>query len=349
MALSHKAWLILAILTILLVLCLWLSFSIGALAIPASDVLGMLAQALGFTPTTAYTEGQVAVIAEIRAPRVVLGCLVGAGLAITGATIQGLFRNPLADPGLIGVSSGAAFAAVMLIVLGNTLFQGLSSTLGHYTLPLVAFVGSVLVTLLVHRLANFQGRTDMATLLLAGVAINALMGAATGVLTYAANDLQLRTLTFWSMGSLGNATWSQIVAALPLLLLPTLLLSLYAHALNAILLGEAEAGHLGFNLERIKRVLIVLVALVVGTAVALSGVIGFIGLVVPHLIRLVLGPDHRLLLPASALLGASLLLIADLIARTLVAPAELPIGIVTALMGGPFFLWLLLRYRARSI
>lgn len=285
---------------------------------------------------------------EIRAPRVALGMLVGAGLAMTGATIQGLFRNPLADPGLIGVSSGAALAAVSVIVLGATAFQGLSHTLGAYTLPLAAFIGSLLVTGLVYRLANVEGRTDIATMLLAGIAINALLGAATGLLTYAANDAQLRTLTFWLMGSLGSATWTQVFTALPLILLPVLILPWFAPALNAVLLGEAEAGHLGFNLERIKQVLIILVALIVGTAVALTGVIGFVGLVVPHLLRLAFGPDHRLLLPASALLGASLLLLADLIARTVVNPAELPIGIITALLGGPFFLWLLNRYRYRS-
>ncbi|TXH72175.1 MAG: iron ABC transporter permease [Thiothrix sp.] len=333
---------------ILLLSIMVLALGIGAVEIPTSQVLLIVAQQLGWPVTNPLDAGQITVLIEIRAPRVALGILVGAGLAITGATIQGLFRNPLADPGLMGVSSGAALAAVSIIVLGATLFQGLSTTLGHYTLPLAAFIGSLLVTGLVYRLANVDGRTDIATMLLAGIAINALLGAATGLLTYAANDTQLRTLTFWLMGSLGSATWAQVLTALPLILLPVLILPWFAPALNAVLLGEAEAGHLGFNLERLKQVLIVLVALIVGTAVALTGVIGFVGLVVPHLLRLAFGPDHRLLLPASALLGASLLLLADLIARTVVTPAELPIGIITALLGGPFFLWLLNRYRYRS-
>lgn len=339
--------LLLSLLVLLLVITI-LALGIGAVQIPASQVLLILALQFGWPVANPPDAGQVTVLMEIRAPRVALGMLVGAGLAMTGATIQGLFRNPLADPGLIGVSSGAALAAVSVIVLGATAFQGLSHTLGAYTLPLAAFIGSLLVTGLVYRLANVEGRTDIATMLLAGIAINALLGAATGLLTYAANDAQLRTLTFWLMGSLGSATWTQVFTALPLILLPVLILPWFAPALNAVLLGEAEAGHLGFNLERIKQVLIILVALIVGTAVALTGVIGFVGLVVPHLLRLAFGPDHRLLLPASALLGASLLLLADLIARTVVNPAELPIGIITALLGGPFFLWLLNRYRYRS-
>lgn len=345
---NKRANLVLFSLLILLLVIMVLSLGIGAVAIPAQQVLLILVQQLGLATSSPVDAGHITVLMEIRAPRVALGVLVGAGLAITGATIQGLFRNPLADPGLIGVSSGAALAAVTVIVLGATALQGLSTALGSYTLPLAAFIGSLLVTGLVYRLANVGGRTDIATMLLAGIAINALMGAATGLLTYAASDSQLRTLTFWLMGSLGSATWTQVLTALLCILLPVLVLPWFAPALNAVLLGEAEAGHLGFNLERIKRLLIVLVALIVGTAVAFTGVIGFVGLVVPHLLRLAFGPDHRLLLPASALLGASLLLLADLIARTIVAPAELPIGIITALLGGPFFLWLLSRYRQRS-
>lgn len=342
----HARW-ALALLTLLLAVLFILSLGIGAVAIPPSEVLGILLHQSGLWTLTEPNAGHIAVLLDIRAPRVVLGVLVGAGLAITGATIQGLFRNPLADPGLIGVSSGAALAAVTVIVLGATVLQGISQILGHYTLPIAAFIGSLLVTLLVYRLSSVQGRTDIATLLLAGIAINAIMGAATGLLTYAANDAQLRTLTFWSMGSLGNANWAQVLSAMPLMLIPIFSLPFFAHALNAILLGEAEAGHLGFDLERTQRILVVLVALIVGTAVALTGVIDFVGLVVPHLLRLAMGPDHRFLLPGSALLGASLLLGADLLARTLVAPAELPLGIITAVIGGPFFLWLLNRYRFR--
>lgn len=182
-------------------------------------------------------------------------------------------------------------------------------------------------------------------MLLAGIAINVLTNAVTGLLTYVANDEQLRTLTFWIMGSLGGATWQQIKVAVPLMLLAILLIPFQARALNALLLGESEAVHLGYNLEWVKKSLITLVALCIGVAVSISGIIGFIGLITPHLIRLAIGPDHRLLLPLSALLGASLLLASDLLARTIVAPAELPIGIITAIVGGPFFLWLLVKQR----
>ena len=202
--------------------------------------------------------------------------------------------------------------------------------------------------MLVYKISQTEGRTDVSTLLLAGIAINALVGAVTGLLTYMADDAQLRTLTFWSMGSLGSANWEQVMVAAPFILVAIIIIPWHARALNAILLGEAEAGHLGFNLERIKKMLIVLVALAVGAAVSLTGIIGFVGLIVPHLLRLMVGPDHRFLLPASALLGGSFLLLADLLARTMVSPAELPIGIITAALGGPFFLWLLLRFRQRG-
>lgn len=340
-------------LTLLLLVMFFVAIGIGPVAIVPSDVLAIMLSSLSestgwFEPSEAIDSGHAIILTEIRAPRVVLGIIVGAGLAVSGAAMQGLFRNPLADPGLVGISSGAALAAVSVIVLGSTTLSGLQNALGIFTLPVAAFVGSLLTTLLVYRLSNTEGRTDVSTLLLAGIAINALAGAVTGLLTYMADDAQLRTLTFWSMGSLGSANWQQVMVAAPLILLAVVIIPWQARALNAVLLGEAEAGHLGFNLEYVKKMLIVLVALAVGTAVALTGIIGFIGLVVPHLLRLIVGPDHRFLLPASALLGASLLLTADLLARNLVAPAELPIGIITAVLGGPFFLWLLLRFRRQG-
>lgn len=324
-----------------LVLTSIVALSVGAVEIAPTRVIAILAHGLGLDLPWAFEPEQAAVLGAIRAPRVLLAILVGAALAVSGAAMQGLFRNPLADPALLGVSAGAALAAVSVIVLGATLLSGLTGILGTATLPIAAFGGSLVATLLVHRLASRDGHTAVATLLLAGIAINAIAGAATGVLTFVADDNQLRTLTFWTMGSLGGATWSTVAVGAPLILAAIVLIPLHARALNAILLGESEARHLGFELERVKTVLVILVALAVGTAVALSGIIGFIGLVVPHLLRLTIGPDHRWLLPGSALLGAILLLGADLIARTLVAPAELPIGIVTALLGGPFFLWLL--------
>jgi len=283
-----------------------------------------------------------AVILAVRLPRTLLGLLVGAGLAVAGAAMPGLFRKPLADPGLIGVSSGAALAAVAVIVLGSQGLAVLTQACGPFSLPLAAFAGGLATTLLIYRLASRDGHTSVTTLLLAGIAVNALCGAGTGLLTYLADDQQLRTLTFWLMGSLGGATWAEVGSTALLIAAPLLALPFLAPTLNALLLGEAEAGHLGVAAQSVQRLIVALAALAVGAAVAVSGVIGFVGLVVPHLLRLMLGPDHRLLLPGAALLGGSLLLLADLLARTVVAPAELPIGILTALLGGPFFLALLL-------
>jgi iron complex transport system permease protein len=262
--------------------------------------------------------------------------------------MQGLFRNPLADPSLIGVSSGAALAAVVTIVLGPVLMGGWADALGPFLLPAAAFAGGVGATVLVYRLGTRNGQTSVATMLLAGIAINALAGAGTGLMTFIADDDQLRDLTFWTLGSLGGATWTQLAVVGPCLLGGMVAAPLLARPLNALLLGEGEAFHLGIDTERTKKQVVTLAALVVGAAVAVSGVIGFIGLVVPHLLRLAVGPDHRVLIPGSALLGGALLLGADVLARTIVAPAELPIGIVTALVGAPFFLWLLLRDRNRG-
>ncbi|MFC6215535.1 FecCD family ABC transporter permease, partial [Fodinicurvata halophila] len=274
--------------------------------------------------------------------------LAGAGLAVSGAALQGLFRNPLADPGLIGVSSGAALAAATTIVFGGTLFAGVPPAVLPYLLPLGAFGGGLLAVLLAYRLASGHGQTDVATLLLAGVALNAIAGAGIGLLIFASDDQQLRDLNFWMLGSVAGANWSALLPALAFLVLPLLALPFMGRALNVLLLGETEAEHLGFRVERTKKAVLLLAALATGAAVALCGIIGFVGLVVPHLVRLAVGPDHRFLLPASAVLGAALLLLADLLARTLVLPAELPIGIVTSCVGGPFFLWMLLRQRARG-
>ncbi|MGQ7843660.1 FecCD family ABC transporter permease [Granulosicoccus sp. 3-233] len=346
--LANRRYLVLPLLCLLLLASAISALAIGAVQVAVGDVLGILLQIPGLNGSAEYSSTHVAVVQSIRLPRVLMGVLVGASLAMCGAALQGLFRNPLADPALVGVSSGAALGAVSVIVLSGSVLQGLARFAGAWLLPLAAFVGGVCVTLLVYRLAHRGGRTAVTTLLLAGIAVGSLSSAVTGLLTYMADDFQLRTLTFWSMGSLGGATWSKLGAASILMLLALVLIPTQARALNALLLGESEAMHLGFDLERVKRCLILLIALAVGAAVSVSGIIGFVGLVTPHLIRLAVGPDHRLLLPASALLGASLLVLADLFARTIVAPSELPIGIVTALVGGPFFLWLLVRLRGLS-
>ncbi|MGE8486083.1 MAG: FecCD family ABC transporter permease [Pseudomonas sp.] len=323
-------------------LAIWLSLALGPVSLPLFDTLRA---ALGLPIAADGLEQAELILGQIRLPRTLLGLAVGGVLALSGVAMQGLFRNPLADPGLIGVSSGAALGAAIAIV-GGSVFGGLPESIGPYLLSVCAFLGGLGVTALVYRLGRRNGQTNVATMLLAGIALTALAGSAVGLFTYLADDATLRTLTFWNLGSLNGASYARLW---PLLLVSTgvaLWLPRRAKALNALLLGESEAGHLGIDVESLKRELVFCTALCVGAAVAAAGMIGFVGLVVPHLVRLLVGPDHRVLLPASVLAGASLLLFADLVARLALAPAELPIGIVTALIGAPFFLYLLLRGRA---
>lgn len=311
---------------------LLLAAGIGAYWIPPLEIPRVLSQKL---------EGY-AVLVEIRFPRVLLAGLVGATLALCGAVLQGMFRNPLADPGLIGVSAGAGFGAALWIVLFGALGW---SYLG---LPLAAFLGGLLTVILVWRVAQSGGRVHTATLLLAGIALNSVSGAAIGLLLFLADDQQLRSITFWTLGGFGGANWALLALTAPFMLLACFGLLRLAKPLNALVLGEGEAYHLGVSVERMKRQAVALTALGVGAAVAAAGGIGFVGLVVPHLFRLFAGPDHRYLLLGSVLGGAVLTVLADLISRTVVAPAELPVGVITALVGGPFFLWLLLRYKKET-
>jgi iron complex transport system permease protein len=289
------------------------------------------------------------VIIDIRLPRAVLGFLTGAALAVSGAVMQGLFRNPLADPGVVGVSSGASLGAVSCIVFGPTLLAPFMALFGIFALPVAAFGGGLAVTFVLYKIASRDGETQIGTLLIAGIAVSALAMALTGLLIYMADDRQLRDITFWSLGSLAGSTWQKAGVA-ALVIVPALsVVPFLGRGLNAFTLGEAAAFHMGVPVERFKRIAILLVAAATGVAVAFSGGIVFVGIIVPHLIRLTTGPDHRFLLPASVLLGGSLLLVADMIARTIVAPAELPIGILTALIGSPFFLWILFKGRSGRI
>lgn len=330
------------------VACLFLVFSalmglsFGPSGVYASDLIGYLFSFVSGAETSPHAK---LIIETIRLPRVLLGILVGAGLAVSGAVLQGLFRNPLADPGIIGVSAGASLGAVLMIVLGGTVLAPMTALMGIFSIPVAAFLGAFAVTLTLHRLATSGGQTSIATLLLGGIAIAALIGALTGILIFMADDTQLRDLTFWGLGSLAGATWSKVLSAGSIIGIALLATPFLAKGLNALALGEASAHHLGIPVQHLKNTAIVTVAAATGAAVAVSGGIGFVGIVVPHLLRLAIGPDNRYLLPASATLGASLLLFCDMMSRLIVAPAELPIGIVTALVGAPFFLWILLRQR----
>jgi len=274
----------------------------------------------------------------IRLPRVLLAVLTGMALAVSGAVMQGLFRNPLADPGLLGISSGAGLAVALSVVLPVSL----PPLLALWLPSLAAFAGSLVVTLLIFSFSRLaQGQ--LARLLLVGIAINALCGAAVGVLSWLSNDQQLRQLSLWGMGSLTGAQWPSLLVCALLIVPALLLVQTRARRLNLLQLGEEDAHYMGVDVKRTQRQLLVLSALLVGTAVAVSGIIGFVGLVVPHVMRFCLGSDHRWLLPGAALAGAILLLLADTLARTVVIPAEMPVGLLTSLLGGPWFLWQILR------
>lgn len=282
------------------------------------------------------------ILLDIRLPRILLALLVGAALASTGVVMQGLFRNPLADPSLIGVSGGASVGASLMIVSASAVT---ASTTGLSLVAMGAFVGGFIATLLVYRVATSNLGTSVTTMLLAGIAIGALAGAFNGLLSYFSDNQMLRQISVWQMGNLSAANWTKVSIMSVVVVIFILLLPTHTKALNALLLGESEARHLGIDVQRVKRELILLTALGVGVSVAVAGLIGFIGLVIPHVIRLLIGPDHRWLIPASALGGAFLLLVADTIARIIVLPAELPTGILTALIGAPFFVALLIHQR----
>ncbi|MFA0087770.1 FecCD family ABC transporter permease [Vibrio sp. E150_011] len=289
------------------------------------------------------------VVNDIRLPRTLLCMLVGAILALCGTVMQGLFRNPLAEPGIIGVSAGASLGGAIAIVSFSLLGIQFPAFMNLAIVPIFAFLGGALTTILVYKLGSGKFGTSVTIMLLAGVAISALAGAGIGYLNFLADDQMLRDLSLWSMGSLAGATWGKILLSLATLLVLFFLFSRKAMALNALLLGESEATHLGIPVQRLKRQLILLTAAGVGVTVSVSGPIGFIGLVIPHLGRMLIGPDHRTLLPVSALLGALLMTAADMIARVAVAPAELPVGIVTAMVGAPFFLYLLFQQKGKIL
>lgn len=341
----------LAALAALLLVSLIVASQQGAYALSGLELLGtmwrVLTQTLWPFASGSELSGADLVFQHIRLPRLLLAVMGGAGLALAGALMQGLFRNPLADPGLIGISSGAALAAGMVIVLGSSWMPGLPTGLGSWPLMVAAFGSSLLVTAVIYVFAQSAQGVRVGLMLLAGVAMNALAGAGLGLLNVLATDEQLRSLAFWLLGGLGGARWSAVLlvcAATTIALIYGLRL---ARPLNALALGEAQAVLLGVPVERVKRQAMLVTALAVGAVTATTGIIGFIGLIAPHLVRLVAGPNHRIVLPGAALLGASLVLLADAVARTIVQPAELPLGILTACFGVPFFLLLLRAFKER--
>ncbi|WP_433350028.1 FecCD family ABC transporter permease [Micromonospora sp. CA-111912] len=314
----------------------------GQVQVSPAEVLGSVLHRLGLDIGTppANPQGENA-LWIVRFPRVVLAAVVGAALGCAGAVMQGVFGNPLAEPGVIGVSAGAAVGAALAIVTGVT-------ALGGWTVPAAAFAGGLATTYAVYLLARSGGRTEVVTLVLTGVAVNAVAGAVIGLLMFVGDEAGVQAIAFWNLGSLAPANWSAVALATPCLVVGLGVACADARRLDLLALGESAARHLGVDVERLRIRMIVVTALLGAAAVAFTGIISFIGLVVPHLVRMVAGPGHRVLLPASALGGAIVVIAADLAARTLVDHQELPLGVLTAVVGGPAFFWLLRRTRGRS-
>ena len=320
----------------LVVLAVVLGVGIGAYPIAPWDTVRILLSHAGLP--VAVDAQQDAILWAIRLPRVLLGILVGGALAVSGAALQGVFRNPLADPTIVGVASGASVGAVAAILLGlaGAFYGGIQ---------VAAFCGGIVAVLIVYALARSEGRTETVTLVLVGVAVTAVAGAAVGLMIASADDDELRDIVFWSLGSVGGATWPLVVATVPFVAIGVAAALTQTRALDMLALGEREAGHLGVDVERVRLLLVVALALATSAAVAAAGIVAFVGLIVPHVVRLVGGPSNRVVLPVSLLAGGAVVALADLVARTIVAPVELPLGVVTALAGGPLFLWLILRTR----
>lgn len=327
-------------LALLLVVCLLLSVGVGAVSLPAGEILDLVRHKSG-AANLVVNPVKEGLFFQIRLPRTCLCLLVGSSLSVAGALMQSLFRNPIVEPGLIGTSAGSALGSALVIVLGGGSFFHTVSFLGELLMPACAFVGGLVATLLVYYFSASFNKVNIAIMILAGIAVNAMAGGVTGFLAYIARDPQARSITFWSLGSLAGANW-KVVGIVAVSTLAGLLLSLrFAKPLNALQLGDSEAGYLGVHTERLKMGVILVNTLLVSVATAMVGVIAFVGLIVPHLLRLLKGSDNRYLLKGSALLGAIVLLLADVLCRVVIAPAEMPIGILTAFLGAPVFLWLL--------
>jgi len=329
---SSKQLFKLNVFVILCAICFLLACVNGSIAINFTDIF-----------TGEISDLTKIVLLEIRLPRVILAALVGASLGISGAALQGLFRNPLADPGLIGVSAGAALGATLVIVLGSNFLSGFM--LGSFLLPLGAISGAMLVIMMLYMLTKGFGYQGVTYMLLVGIAVNAIAGVGIGILTFISTDSELRGLTFWTMGSFGGVTWPLLIPAIIIILISVASMMTVSRNLDLIQLGEPEAYRLGVDVKKLKYKIIISCAAAVGASVSLSGMIGFVGLVVPHLVRLFGGVNHNYLLPGSAFIGAALMITADMVARTMIQPAELPVGLITSAIGSPFFLWLIFRIK----
>ena len=298
-----------------------------------------------FNPNTAIPEGDRFVLLELRLPRIVMAILIGSALAVSGTCLQGMFKNPLATPDLIGITAGSTLFAAITIVLGSSFKKYIPEVLHYSILSIGAFIGALIAMTFIYRISTSKGKTNVIIMLLSGVAITALTRAVTGFLTYLSTDEELRDLTFWEMGSLGAASWTKNGILAVVIAVAYSFLITKGKALNAMMLGERDAQHLGIPVEKVKKRIVILTALMVGTSVAFAGTIGFVGLIIPYILRLIFKSNYHIILPLSAVLGSILLLTADTISRTLVAPSEIPIGILTAFMGAPIFIAILIHYK----
>ncbi len=333
-------------LLLLLLLLIMLSAATGAVHLSLQEIVQIILNKTGFSNYTEISNVHEAVFWQLRLPRTFMCIAVGASLAVSGSLLQALFRNPIVEPGLIGTSSGAAFGAAFLLVMGSLPLLRFLQPLGDLLMPLSACVGGLVATLMVCKMAASFSRVNIAIMILAGIAVNAIFNGATGFLAYIARDPQARSITFWSLGTVSGAPWKTVLICGSTAMAGVLLALRFTRALNAMQLGDTEAGYLGINVNRLKMQLILLTTMLVAVATSLVGIIAFIGLVVPHMLRLIKGSDNRFLVIGSALLGPILLLLADMLARVLIAPAEMPIGIITAFTGAPVFMWLL--YKSRT-
>ncbi len=328
------------LLAALLLAALVASAAIGAFSYSPSRMLELLAQAAGIVPRNATDALDRNVFLQLRLPRVLLAALTGAVLGVSGTIMQGLCRNPIVEPGLAGTAAGAALGAAVVFVFGSAAF---TAPLGSVAVPVLAFAGAFAATMIVYRLSTSFGKVNVFTLLLAGIAVNAVCGAGTGFLSYVARDPQARNITFWSLGTFTTADWRGVVLVGAVFAACFAWTLRYGKSLNALMLGEDEAAYLGIDPRRLIMQLLVVNTLMVAVATAMVGVIAFVGLIIPHALRMLKSSDYAFLLPGSALFGALLMEVTDIVARVIIPPAELPIGIITAVVGAPIFLWILLR------
>lgn len=313
----------------------------GLITVIAITLIASLIGTIDFSINSIINDPSIRQIwLDIRLPRIILASIIGAALAISGAAMQSLFKNPMAEPALLGIGSGAALAVGIVIIFGLNI--------GIFTQPIAAFIGAVLTVIFVFRLSHVNGKTHITALLLAGIAMNAFAGAAIGVLFYISDDQALRSLTFWMMGNIPVLDYYELSLVAAIILMSSLLLFRHAKSMDMLSLGDVHAEAMGINIERIKIIIIILTSLIVGVAISFCGIIGFVGLVIPHIVRLIFGATHKILLTYSIILGAIFLQIADTVARTVISPADLPIGIITGLIGGPFFMILLYGYIKRG-